>query len=151
MTKEEVESGKRSDGTDVSKKEKLEQKNKQKAWAFLIMHLTGTAFSIVNEHKPDTYKGMKALGDKYNVSLQGVTESLKEVTTQWQGNVLAVQMDLDKYFTRITKINVKFKMIKPKYKKDDDMIVAHVMTNLAEEYKLFRLQMLVQENLTLKD
>ena len=82
VTKEEVESGKRLDGTDVSKKEKLEQKNKQKAWAFLIMHLTGTAFLIVNEQKPDTYEGMKALGDKYDVSLQGVTESLKEVTTQ---------------------------------------------------------------------
>ena len=94
---------------------------------------------------------MKALGDKYNISLQGVTESLKEVTTQWQENQLTVEQDPDEYFTEITKTNKKFKAIKPEYEKDDDMIVAHVLTNLPEEYKSFRLQMSVQQNLQLKD
>ena len=152
VTKDEAEKGvKEDDGSTVTKKEKNEQKFKQKAWAFLIMHLTGTAFSIVNEKKPDTYEGMMALDDKYDVSLQGVTESLKEVTTQWQDNKLTVEVDPDEYFTEITKINKKFKAIKPEYEKDEDMIVAHVTTNLPEEYKAFKLQISVRENLTLKD
>ena len=61
------------------------------------MHLTGTEFSIVNKKKPDTYEGMMALSDKYDVSLQDVTISLKEVTTQWQDNKLTVDVDLDEY------------------------------------------------------
>ena len=36
--------------TNVTKKEKNEYVNKIKAWAFLIMHLTGTAFSIIKKN-----------------------------------------------------------------------------------------------------
>ena len=81
------------------------------------MHLTGTAFSIVSEHKPDTYEGMMALDDKYDVSLQGVTESLKEVTTQWQDNKLTAEVDPDEYFTEITKINKNSKQLNPSMKR----------------------------------
>ena len=88
VKKEEIESGVLvGTTTNVTKKEKNEYASKMKAWAFLIMHLTGTAFSIVNQEKSDTYEGMNALDDKYDVSQQGVTESLKEVTAQWMENI----------------------------------------------------------------
>ena len=49
----EHDAGTKKDGTTaVTEDEKKEYSNKVKAWAFLIMHLTGTAFSIVNEKKP---------------------------------------------------------------------------------------------------
>ena len=94
---------------------------------------------------------MKALDNKYDVSQQGITESLKEVTAQWQESILTVGVDPDDYFTMVSKLNEKFKAIKDEYEKDDDMIVAHVLTNLPEEYKEFCLQMSVRENLKLKD
>ena len=65
VKKEEVESGVHEDtATNVTKKEKNEYENKTKAWAFLIMHLTGTPFAIVNQEKSDTFEGMRALDDK---------------------------------------------------------------------------------------
>ena len=84
ITREENNTGlKAGTTTAVTDAEKKEYANKVKAWAFLIMHLTGTAFNLVNQHNTNTYKGMEALDDKYKVSKQGVTELLKEVTTQW--------------------------------------------------------------------
>ena len=152
VKREEIDSGlKEGTSTALTDNEKNEYAMKVKAWAFLIMHLTGTPFSIVNEHKSDTYKGMKTLNKKYEVSQQDVTESLKEVTTQWQQNVLTCSMDPDDYFTRITTLNEKFKTIKREYKKDDDLLVAHILANLPDEYREFRLQMAVHENLTLKN
>ena len=152
VKREEIESGVREGtATNVTNKEKKEFQGKVKAWAFLIMHLTGTPFSIVNAEKSDTYAGMEALDDKYDVSQQGITESLKEVTTQWNENELTAEMDPDEYFSMISKLNEKFKGIKEEYEKDDDMIIAHVLTSLPEEYKEFRLQMSVRENLNLNN
>ena len=152
VTREENDTGLKENGTTkVTDKEKKNYMSKVKAWAFLIMHLTGTAFKLVNQYKSDTYVGMQALDDKYEVSQQGITESLKEVTTQWQENVLTVSMDPDEYFTKIHNLNEKFKAIKEEYKKDDNLLVAHMLANLPKEYKEFCLQMSVRENLTLKD
>ena len=46
-------------------------------------------------------------------------------------------MDADEYFSMILKLNEKFKGIKEDYEKDDDMIIAHVLTSLPDEYKEF--------------
>ena len=105
VTREEIEDGVHTGTTNnVTRKEKKEFQNKVKAWAFLIMHLTGTAFLIVNKHRSDTYAGMEALNNKYDVLQQGVTESLKEVTTQWNENVLTSDVDPDEYFTMIREV-----------------------------------------------
>ena len=60
-------------------------------------------------------------------------------------------MDPDNYFTKVHNLNKKFGAIKREYKKDKDLLIAHMLANLPEEYKEFRLQMSVRENLTLKD
>ena len=103
------------------------------------MHLTGTAFSIVNKQKSETFDGMEALNDKYDVSQQSVIESLNEANTQWNENVLTSNMDPNEYFTMISKLNEKFKGINDKYEKDNDMIITHLLTSLPKEYKEFKL------------
>ena len=51
----------------------------------------------------------------------------------------------------MTELNEKIGSIKKEYVKDDDLLVAHMLTNLPKEYNEFRLQMSVKKSLSLNE
>ena len=102
----------------------------------LVLSLTGTAFSVIQEADSNAHEAWKLLLDKYDVSSQK-QNSLTDVTEEWNNSRLgSVKVDPDDWFPYLYQVNAKFKKIKAKYGKDDDQIKAHVLVNLPEEYEV---------------
>ena len=101
----------------------------------MVLGLTGTAFSVIQEADGNAHEAWKLLLDKYDV-LSQKQNSLTDVTEEWNNSRLSsVKVDPDDWFTYLYRVNAKFKKIKTKYGKDDDQIKPRVLVNLTEEYE----------------
>ena len=121
------------------------------AWDQLVLSLSGTAFSVIQEADGDAHEAWKLLLDKYDVS--SVKQiSLTDVTEEWNNSRLrSTRVDPDDWFTYLYRVNLNFKKIKEEYGKDDEQIKAHVLVNLPEEYEAIQTNLCMNPTYTYKD
>ena len=121
------------------------------AWDQLVLSLSGTAFSVIQEADGDAHEAWKLLLDKYDVSSEKQI-SLTDVTEEWNNSRLrSTKVDPDDWFTYLYRVNVRFKKIKTEYGKDDDQVKAHVLVNLPEEYKAIQTNLRMNPTYSYKD
>ena len=127
------------------------EKGNADAWDQLVLSLTGSPFDLIQEADEDAHKAWKILLKKYEVSDEK-TESLNEVTKEWhECNLGGVRTDPDNWFSKMYRINQKFKKISTLYEKDDDTMKAHVLANLPDEYKAVRTNLNMNSTYTYED
>ena len=113
--------------------EKYEKGNAD-AWYQLVLILSGSPFDLIQEVDEKASVAWELLLNKYEVSKEK-QESLTDVTEEWNNTRLeSMQTDPDDWFSLLFRINAKFGKIKSLYKKDEDMMKAHVLVNLPKEY-----------------
>ena len=122
---------------DRSKEANFEQGNAD-AWDHLVLSLTGVQFDLIQEANENAFRAWNILLNKYEVSDEKA-ESLTDVTMEWhQCKLEGTEEDPDSWFSRLYRINQKFKKINVLYEKDSECMKAHVLANLPEEYKHVR-------------
>ena len=121
------------------------------AWDQLVLSLSGTAFSVIQEADGDAHEAWKLLLDKYDVSSEKQI-SLTDVTEGWNNSRLrSTKVDPDDWFTYLYRVNARFRKIKTEYGKDDDQVKAHVLVNLPEEYKAIQTNLRMNPTYSYKD
>ena len=121
------------------------------AWNQLVISLTGTPFTHIMDCEGDPFKAWTKLVEKYEAS-STKSESLSDVVKEWNECKLgSVLEDPDDWFGKLFILNQKFKEIKPEYEKDADMMKAHVLSGLPDEYSVLRTQLYTNREATFDD
>ena len=135
---------------DRSKDANFEKGNAD-AWDQLVLSLTGVQFDLIQEADENAHVAWKILLNKYEVSDEK-SESLTDVTMEWnQCKLENTEDDPDNWFSRLYRINQKFKKINVLYEKDDECMKAHVLANLPEEYKHVRTNLYMNMDFTYEE
>ena len=80
-------------------------------WDQLVLSLSGTAFSVIQEADGDAHGAWNLLLDKYDVSSEKQI-SLTDVTEEWNNSRLhSTKVDPYDWFTYIYRVNVRFRKV----------------------------------------
>ena len=91
-----------------------------KAWDFFIIGLIDIPFGLVRQCDENSHEYCNDLIEKYEVSDEK-QESLNGVTNRWNNcRIKDTSQDQYIWFNELYNLNLKFKKIKAKYKKDED-------------------------------
>ena len=121
------------------------------AWDQLVISLTGTPFTHIMDCEGDPYRAWMKLVEKYEAS-STKSESLSDVVKEWNECKLGSALeDPDDWFGKLFVLNQKFKEIKPEYEKDQDMMKAHILSGLPNEYSVLRTQLYTNRSATYED